>query len=112
MQPIDMQLASQLLLIFSLIGNAILVGYKVFGKKEHREIGPQPFIISKSDPPVLRSYHTATQAENDRRLTSLERRSRESEDEMRKELSELHEKVNDGFLNVMRALGRLEGKGL
>jgi len=96
---------------------SVLAGIAVAVKKVFFSKFPQPFSVMETE--VFMSRREATQhfAIFEARILAVERRLDKDLSEMRVEIGALHEKINHGVARaaeqhaeVMRAIGRLEGR--
>jgi len=102
----DAELLFKLLAILS-----ILLGLAVAAKKLFFSKTPQPFAVEEVEPPMSRRECLIKHDHFETRLATLERRFDSHLVEVKNDLASLHEKINEHHIDVMRAIGRLEGKG-
>jgi hypothetical protein len=105
----DADLLWKLIAMSSVIGNAILIIRQVLGKNDKREIVNDPLEVREHPEFVSRRECTILHHGFENRLLFLERRAETQQTEFKKDVSDLHDKMNAHHGEIMRALGRLEG---
>ena len=101
----DAELLFKLLAILS-----ILLGLAVAAKKLFFSKTPQPFEVQPVEESMSRREQTLIYGNLDARLTSVERRLDKHLMKVKADIAGLHEKINEQHGDLMRAIGRLEGR--
>lgn len=106
----DASLLWKLIALAAIIGNLIILGRKLFGKIDSRLIANSPLLIQEQQEWITRREHASNHSAFEARIATLEHRFDLSHAGFKKDLAELRETSARNHSEIMRAIGRLEGK--
>lgn len=106
----DADLLWKIIALLAITGNVFLIIKKLIGKPESQTIANSPLVVQEHQEFISRRECSLHHETFNARLVTLERRFELHQDGIKSEIADLHEKMNDHHGEVMRAIGRLEGK--
>lgn len=104
------QLLWEIIALVALVGNAILIVRQLMGRHEEREITNNPLVVAAHPEFVSRRECGLHHAGFEARLSHLERRFELLQGDIKKEACEMRDAIANHHAEIMRALGRLEGR--